>query len=55
MFSQPTSQEITLLEVPRMAPEMILPALLCKILCVFFFIGAVIKIYVRVLQAGSYK
>ena len=29
MFSQPSSVKIALLDVPRMAPEMILPALLC--------------------------
>ena len=29
MFSQPSSVKITLLDVPRMAPEMILPTLLC--------------------------
>ena len=29
MFSQPSSVKIALLDVPRMAPQMILPALLC--------------------------
>ena len=29
MFSQPSSIQITLLDVPRMEPEVILPALLC--------------------------